>query len=252
MMSRYEAILNGVALSSFSDVVITDIQYQTPNLRNEVYAVAKRQGSRIRRRYIEKATVVISFMIRAYNIDHRKQICGEISKWAKNGGILETNDMMGKRLRCVCDQFPSITSALRWTDTLKIAFSAYSFPFWEEKYPVSLTLANGASGSLFVPGNVDEALIEATVTANASISSFALTANGKTLTLSGLSMTSGQTAVISYDDDMIQSIKIGTTSILNKRTGADDLIAKCGESNALSVTASGSVSAVFSVRGVWL
>lgn len=253
MMSRYEAILNGNALSNIRDVLITDIQYSSPAIRTDYYSVAKRQGSRIRRRYVDKSSVTIAFMIRAYDIDDRQAICNDVVRWAKNGGVLETNERNGKRLRCVCDSFPAVTSALKWTDNLKITFAAYSLPFWEEKYPATLSLTGTSdTGALYVPGNIDEALIGATITANAAVSQVSLTANGKTMTLSGLSLSSGQTVVISYDDDLIQSIKTGTTSLLNKRTGADDLIAKCGESNSLSVSANASVTVEFNVRGLWL
>jgi len=55
-----------------------------------------------------------------------------------------------------------------------------------------------------------------------------------------------------YDDNMIQRIMDDTTSLLSKRTGADDLIAVCGERNRMAFTASGNADVVFSARGAWL
>lgn len=254
MISRHEAILNGVALSSVSPLIyITDISYPAPPIRTDLYTVAKRQGGRIRRRYIEKNSVVISMMIRAYDVRQRQEICNAVGKWAKNGGILETRDHVGQRLRCVCDNWPTVQSALRWTDPVTVTLSAYEQPFWEEIFPSKLTLTGtSASGVLNVPGNADDALIEAKITAGAALSSVTLTAGSKSMTLSGLSVASGGVITISYDDEMIQSIKYGTTSLLNKRTGADDLLAESGGKTTISISASASVTAEFSARGLWI
>ena len=217
MISRYEAYLNNIALSSVDPkILILDIQYSTPSIKNEGYTLAKRNGTYIYDRYTDKTSVSI-------------------------------------RLRCICDAFPTIASARNWTDALQIVFTAYALPYWEEEFEKTLTLTGtSANGTLYVPGNVDGALITASIKANAALSSVNLTANGKTLSLTGLSVSSGQTINITYDNALIQSIKVGSTSLLNKRTGADDLLAKCGENNVLSVSASASVNATFKVRGLWL
>lgn len=254
MISRYEVTLNNVPLGGISPhILITDIRYTAPAIDNETFTVAKRQGARIHRRYVGKATVSIDFAIRAYDTRERHEICNRVAQWAKNGGVLWTNDRPGQRLRCVCDVFPVITSALKWTDTLSITFTAYALPFWEEIIPAMLTFTGtSGKGSLYVPGNVDGAMIEATIKANAALSTVTLKANDTSLTLSGLSVSSGQTIAIAYNDDMIQSIKVGSTSLLNKRTGDDDLLANCGEVNAVSVSANASVSVTFKARGLWL
>ena len=254
MRSRYEVWLNNVALSSLDPkILILDIRYASPRIVNSSYTLAGRQGSSPYRRYIEKTSLSVHFAVRAYNTSERQSICAEVAKWAKNGGILQCSDRPGQRLRCVCESFPVVASALRWTDTLQIIFSAFNLPFWEEELEKTLALSGtSANGSLYVPGNVDGALIEASVKANEDLSSVSLTANGKTLSLTGLSVSSGQTIQITYNDALIQSIKVGSTSLLNKRTGADDLVAKCGENNTLSVSANASVNTTFKVRGLWI
>lgn len=254
MISRYEAYLNGVALSSVSaDILVVDVEYSNPNIQSETFTVAKRQGSRVHRSYIEKTTVTVDFVIRSYDTYTRQTICGAVNKWAKNGGILTISDRRGQRLRCVCDTPPTISSALRWGDTLRVVFAAYSLPFWEEVAPSVLRLSGTqGNGLLFVPGSVDGAVVEATITANAALSTVTLGVNGSELVLSGLSVASGQIIRITYDDNMIQSIKVGSTSLLNKRTGADDLLVNCGETNTFTLSADASVVVDFSVRGLWL
>lgn len=253
MITRYEAALNGITLSGISnDIIIHDISYGPPQFRNSTYTSARRQGARIYRRYVEKISVSIVFEIHTYDPRKRHMICDAVRQWAKNGGILTTNDREGLRLRCICDTFPAITSALKWTEPLTMVFSAYELPFWEQIAPEVLTLTGtSGSGSLFVPGSVDDAFAEVEVTSGGALTTLALTANGRTLTLSGISVASGNKVVISYDDEQIQSIKTGTTSILDKRTGVDDLLLKCGESNALSFTSNVSCTVAFKGRGLF-
>lgn len=254
MISRYEVTLNGVALSSISaDILITDVKHSTPAYRRETYSVAKRQGSRLRRNYMEKTSVTVEFSIRAYDTRERQAIRDAVAKWAKNGGLLQTNDREWQRLRCVCESFPAVTSVLRWTETLRIVFTAYTLPFWEEVAQSTLELTGtSGSGTLWIPGDVDGALVEADIKANAAITSVTLTSNGSSMTLSGLSIASGQTIKITYDDDLIQSIKVGSTSLLDKRTGADDLLVNSGEINTLSFAANANATVTFKARGLWL
>jgi len=254
MISRYEAILNGISLSSIHpSIFVLDVNYQPPQTDFSTYNVAKRNGARIHKENTQSISVSVSFEIHSYSIAERQRICSLVSLWAKNGGMLEINDRPGQRLRCVCEQKPAITSAKRWTEPITITFSAYELPFWEESEQAVKTFPAGTSGEglLFVPGCVDGAFFEADIVANAAISSVSLTANGKTMNLSGLSVSAGNTIKISYTDDMILRIKNGSTSLLSKRTGADDLIAKCGELNSISFTANASVTVTFKVRGLW-
>lgn len=254
MTSRYNAILNNISLNTLDeDILILDIQYQAPGYQDNTMNVAKRNGIRLVDRIYETVAVSIVFEIHSYSTQKRQAICDDIIRWAKNGGVLETNDRPGQYLKCVCTNFPVIQSAKNWTDPLTITFTAYAYPFWQEKEAAKLTLTGtSGSGTLYVPGNVDGALVSAEVKANASVSSFSLTVNGRTLSLSGLSLSTNQIVKIEYDDNAIQSIKVGTTSLLDKRTGVDDLLAKCGEKNNISISASASVSATFAVRGLWI
>ena len=253
MISRYEAYLNEVALSSISpDILVLNIEYSPPETQYVTFNVANRNGARIHKDYTASVSVQITFEIHNYDTLKRQAICQNVALWAKNGGYLETNDRLGQRLRCVCTQKPALNSR-DWTAPVTIVFTAYVIPFWEQEVPASITLTAGTSGSgqLYVPGNVDGALAEVDILANASLSSVSLTVNGSTLSLTGLSISSENTVKIAYDDQMIQSIKVGTTSLLNKRTGADDLVMKCGEYNTVSFSSSASVTVTFKARGLW-
>lgn len=255
MTSRYEVTLNGIALSSLSaDILILDVNYPEPSFNDNSYRVAKRHGATTDDRVFNPKSVAVSFEIHAYDIRQRTAVRDAVCAWAKNGGKLEINDREGQFLQCVCSKFPSVESVRNWTDPLTIQFTANEIPFWQEIMPSSISLTAGTSGSgtLYVPGSVNGALIEANIHTNASITSVALTVNSRTLTLSGLSVTSGKDITITYNDKAIQSIMVGTTSLLDKRTGVTDLLANCGENNSVSFTSSASVTVTFSVRGCWV
>ena len=253
MISRYEAVLNGQPLSAISaDILILDISYPPASIDFSTYRGAKRHGNRVYRQYVDHLDVIITFAIRAYNTQKRQTICNAVQQWAKNGGILQTNDHSGQRLRCVLTTPPTIQSVLKWTDPISMTFTAYALPFWEEVFPSSLTLTGtSGSGTLFVHGSADGAFFEVDVTPANTLTTLNLVANGRTLSLTGISVAAGTVVKVAYDDDMIMSIKAGNTSLLNKRSGADDLPIKSGERNSLSFSANTSCTVSFKGRGIW-
>lgn len=254
MISRYDVFLNGVSLNAISpEILIHDIQYPNLTIRNETFALARRQGAHITNRYLGSNSVSVLFEIQSYDVNERQDVLGRVVRWAKKGGVLQTTDRRGQRIRCICEQFPRITSAKNRGQEMQITFSAYSLPFWESVSPARLTLTGtSTNGSLYVPGNVDGAFVELTATANGALTNITFTAGETELTLSGISLTSGQKIVIAYDDDMIQSIKRGNTSLLDKRTGNDDLIVNSGEISTFAITANVACTVEYRVRGLWL
>lgn len=254
MRSRYEAFLNDIALSSISaDLQVLDISYAVPSIKNVTYTVAKRDGQRVARRYTDQASVTITFELHIYDTVKRQAACQNVAAWAAKGGVLRTSDRMGQQLTCICTTMPTITSAMRWNDALAVTFTAFPYPYWQAITPSTLTLTGTTNeGTLYVAGSAESAYVEAQITANAQLSTIALTAGDRTLTLSGLSIPQGGVIRLYYDADGIQHITYGNVSLLNKRTGADDLTAKCGEYNAMSYTANAAVECVFIAKGAWL
>ena len=254
MRSRYEVSLNNEALSSIHpNIYVSDISYTPASIKTESYTVAKRDGARINRRYIDKASVTVQFMVRIYNPIERQEVCSRIIRWARDGGNLRTSDRYEQTLQCTCDNFPAIASSHQWTDTLSLTFTAYEKPYWESINTSSITL-NGTTGSgnLFVPGDAFGAYVSVTVHANAALTSAVLTVEGRTLSLTGLNVASGKDINITYTDQMIQRIMVDSTSLLDKRTGADDLIAECGKINTFSFETSASANVTFNAKGAWL
>lgn len=254
MISRYEATLNNVALSSIDgSIYIADIQYASPSIQTQTVQAAKRQGAFVTDRRQEKSSVTVTFEIRKYGIADRQSVCQAIVKWAMNGGILETNDRPGQRLRVICGQPPVVESTMHWTDELSVVFDAYSPPYWEEKTAATQTLTGSdADGTVSVPGSIGKAPVDVTITPSSTLTGITIYAGDTYLSLSGISVTSSQTVEIFHDENGFLHIESAGGSLLNKRTGSDDLLVQSGRMEGLSVSANVSVTAVFSVRGYWL
>ena len=268
MISRYDVTLNGTSLSAINEsILITDIRYNAAKFSDETYNVSKRHGSRIWRRMFKSASVKIEFAIRAYSTSERQSVCAAIINWAKDGGELRCNDRPGQRLRCVCTEFPYVDSVRGWTDTLSITFTAYALPFWEEAVPVTASLTsdnNNKYANLYIPGNIDYALVEATVTtAEAFTTSDSIIfgtmtfpepyTDFTTMTLTGKALASSKKVKLSYDDQMVQTIIYnGSTSMIPYRTGDTDLLVPCGKTFRLKYKSTGESTVEYSVRGLWL
>lgn len=250
MISRYEAYMDGEALSAVdSSIYVLDIQYGSPSYAIQTSKVSGRPGARVVKKESESTPVTILFEIHEYDTAKRQAVCQKVQKWA-NGKILAVSDRPNQQLRAVCQNFPVI-NAKAWTEPVSMTFIGFNPPYWEEKNQ-TLVKITGASGNkkAFVPGNAGKALVELTVKANASASGFTAAVAGHQLTVL-VQMATNDTVTISYDENMIQSIKKGNTSILDKRTGADDLLAVSGETNTFEISSDASVTATFAVRGCW-
>ena len=250
MISRYEAYMNGTALSSIDpSIYVLNIQPGDVKQNIRTNKVANRPGSRIGKTEIDNASVTIFFEIHEYDTVKRQAICQKVRKWAKKG-ILEISDRPGQRLNCVCDTFP-VAKLREWTETLSVSFTAFNPPYWEEKNPVNVSISGASSASVYIPGNAPETLVSAVVTCGASISSITLSAGSKSLILSEIGASANDKIYVGYDENRILYIKKNSTSILEKRTGDDELVIPCGELVNFAVNASASLSTVFSVRGCW-
>lgn len=258
MMTRYECALNGIALSDVSAAIyVTDIAYNAPKMANALVSLAGRPGQRVLRRNVQSLSVTISFEIHERSVARRNAICQQAQEWALGGGYLTTSDRPEQRLSVACDTPPVIGSALRWTDKIKMVFTAYDFPFWEDEEPQSATVAGtSGSASLYAGGYAAPVYVTAKVT-NASgsvLNRLTLTAGDTAITLEGLVLPAGKTLTLDYIDGHILRITTDGVSVLRNRTdgSSDDLRLPAGRRGQVAVNANTGVTAVFSARGLYL
>jgi hypothetical protein len=253
MREPIDIILNDTAiLTACPEILIQDVSHTAPAFARDWMRQANRDGMIMGNERKEGCGVGIKFVLPVRDYAERMEALGSITAWCQKGGVLETEDRPGQRLHVVCEKMPSMASVKNIGDEMEIRFKAYARPFWEESTPETLEMAAGTSGSgtITVPGNIDGALVEAEITAGASVSEITLTVGETSITLSGIALENGQIVKIQYDERNIQSIKVGGTSLMDKRTGSDDLLTVCGE-NEVEFSASASVQVTFKVRGLW-
>lgn len=253
MKSRFDVLLNDVSLTGLhQDICVTDISYPASAPEYTVANFAGRPGGMPVRNHQRQTVVSVSFEIHVYGAQARQTACQEVVRWAENGGKLQTSDRPDQYLLCVCTKLPSVESASKWTDSLTVEFTAYTVPYWMGLYPAK-TVISGASaqGVIFVPGNA-ETRPSVKITASAAITTLTVAFGDTSVTLSGLTVSSGDEIVFAHDDANVLSVKTGETSLLSKITvtSSDDLYASCG-SVPVSVTAGASVTAEFTAKGGW-
>ena len=255
-IERLEAYMNGISMTSIHPgILVTNIQTPPPAMNISTNQLAGRNGERVESQKRTRAKTTISFVFPGSSIAERQLICQQVASWARQG-ILQVSNRQGQRLRCICTSPPSISDVMDRAEELKVELTAYSQPFWEENTASTTTLTGtSGNGTLYVPGNGGEVLVEITATpTSGTLNSLTLTVGGDTMSFTSLGATSANPFRLTYSDEGIQSIKVGNTSVLGKRSAAsaDDLRAASGGLNTISMTANVASSVVFSTRGVWL
>ena len=258
MVTRYEVWLNKKSLSAIDPAIyILDIAYGAPKFAMAANDIPGRNGQRITDRYAQSTSVVVTFEIRETDVARRQEVAGRVQAWAMQGGALTTNDRRGQRLNVICEDPPSIGSALKWTQALKMTFTAYEQPFWEDEHPRTVTLeGTDAQKSLYVPGFGAYARAEATVRnmSGGVISALTVQTGESTFEFEGLGLTNGATLEIGYKENGMLYIRCGEETKMQCRTARsdDDLMIQTGKAETVGVRATGAVSATFKARGLYL
>lgn len=248
MMTRYSAWLDGIGLHDISPkLYIMDIEESYPDVNVLTASNAGRDGLRVTNRRRQSLTVVIRFMVHEYDTVARKNIFQQIGAWAK-GKYLTISDRPGQRLRVHCDRVPTAQSALKWTGTQSITFTAYEKPYWEAE--TALTAARtGSSGSLPMtpPGTAETCFLGFTAVNNTSsaLSFIRVKAGDTVITLSDMNIPAGDSVSVEYDDEGVLHLPLSARTA----DSSDDLLLICGETNTVSFTADQAVSITFTTRG---
>lgn len=258
MRTRYEAWLDKKSLSAIDPAIyIRDIAYEAPRFMTMANDVPGRNGQRVTNRHAQTSSVVISFEIHEQDVARRHEIMMRVQAWAAKGGKLTTNDRRGQQLRVMCEELPAISSALKWTQALKMTFTAYEQPFWEDEHPRTAVLEGTSVGkSLYAPGNSALTRVEVRVENKSSgvLNAVLLRAGATKFDLDGLGLASGEVLDIDYDENGLLRIHAGDVSKMHCRSGNsdDDLMIETGTYSTMMINASGNVKVTFKARGLYL
>lgn len=261
MRTRYEAMVDGIPLSSVDPaILIADIQETEPDVRRQTANFPTGDGQRVLRTVRQSLRVTVLFEIHTQDVRRRADICERVVRWAQ-GRFLAVNYRPEQRLRVICETPPAVTSTLSWTQRLKVVFAAYAVPFWEDARSTRLTVMRDAWASCHIGGTAKETLVEATVqnTGGAPVTSLTVAAGTAadtltTLSFYGVIIPAGGSLVIAYDDARVLSATVAGGSVLSKRTqtSSDDLVVPCGARSIFGCSADGAIKTTFSFRGWYL
>lgn len=248
---------------------ILDISYSEPQKTISTATVGNRDGGIITNQYRLKASVTITFGLYYYETERRQLALQYIHQWANKCKNLITSDREGKVLRnCVCEVFPTIESARNWLDPLTMTFSAYAFPYWEDRKETILAFRGlNQSGTVTFPGTAPEVYVEAIIIPKSNIDGLTVSVKNTKIAIDH-AMTPDSRLEITYDENRF--IKIwyypagasGSSSASNEKAGSymkyrtkesnDLLIAPCRSAVVCKVETNRTCESKFFARGAWL
>ena len=261
MRTRLSVALNGVELDSIDPAIcIQSIDEDAPNMDVSVGNRSGNNGQHLNGVYRKTMDVSIQFSIDAPKREtlRRAAILQQVTAWAASGGNLTINYRDRQKLRGACVGLPRIDGMDRWTSNYEIIFRAFQVPYWVSQDAESATISAGTSGSATLrlrESAGGKLCFEATNSSGSTVNAVTVSANGRTITFSSLGLVNGEKLIGDYDENDIQRLRIlnGSTyrSVLDKRTGADDVMLNCG-GNTVSVTSEAALSWNVYTYGRWI
>lgn len=254
--------LDGVQLDSLDDsIIISGVEEDPEKETTNTLEMTGRTGSRVVSSHVGEKKITVKFHLRNRKTDFggRSEILEKITGWATYGKSLKSTTRPDRKIQVKCTQKPKQIDPRNWTGEYTIVFTAYEKPFWENVTAATAISDVKASGSvvLEVDGNRDnEIRIDAKNMSGAMINKVNLGCGKYSMAFTGLALAANETLVIDYDSTLTQRIRILQTdgkyrSVMDKRTGSDDLKAdpgkvtvtfECDRAIRLTATAAGRYS----------
>jgi hypothetical protein len=146
-------------------------------------------------------------------------------------GWLVTNERPGQKIYIDKTVFPSAGDLWDWTSEYTLVFRAYNVPFWQNDQAALAASGTASSGSVWlqVDGNVDT-VVDATFEnrSGMTINNFWVQVSGNRITMKNLGLGGSETLRIHHGTDGLLRIQIGSRSVYDRYTGADDLYTSPG------------------------
>lgn len=260
MILKRRVALGGVQLDELDErIVISGIDEAAG--RDSITAVGNSFGcgQRITGQKRDTLDVTVKFMMKIRNNDMaaREELLEKINGWAAEGGWLTVGHRPDRRLNVVLAQAPGAGDMFNWANEFTMVFRAYSLPYWQDSQTTAAVSKSANSGtvSIDVPGNVKTvADVKIENMSGQAINNITVNVDGNEMAFRGLNL--GGTASLVIDHVMKAGLfyfraRIGSTSVLAKRTGANDFYARPG-TRTITFSADRAVKLTASVRGRYL
>ena len=253
MPRHIEAWMDGVALSSVGPILIQQVYEDAPRMEIVTGERLGRYGERLISTTRKSLSVSIEAAIRElHDLGVRARVQERMAAWAM-GSELRLSNHPRRRLLVSCSAMPALNAARSYTQTLRIEFTAYAVPYWEDAIPTQTTLSGkSGKGMLMIDGTAQTPVNVTVRPTSGTLTSFAATAGDQHIALDGLSVQTGESLRFERSrwDDL--AILLGETSQLSHRSAqsADDLLARPGRAD-VAFTADTACKVTFSARGRW-
>lgn len=256
MQLLHRAALNGVQLDELDNrIIIKGIEEGAGKESVSSVSLGATDGTRItgKRRDAVEVQVRFSLNIRRDDLQSRSDLFEAINAWAVKGGYLTVNYKAGRRLYCDEVTLPGAGDQYKRTNEYTITFKAHAIPYWQQDPAQSAQTGTGtaASGAITAIGSARSvADVELKNMSGANINTATITVNGYQMSFTNLGMGANETLKISHNDKGVLSIKVGTRSMMGKRSegSADDLFVDPGN-NSFSFSAQRACRMTISCRG---
>ena len=260
MLLMHRVALDGTQLDSVdANIMIKGVATQQPR-EADVATSAGYNGQRYLRKRRESLDVTVRVGLKIFDddMDDREELLEAISDWAnKLPAWLTTTQKPNRRIRVDAVKTPAAGDPAEWTNEYTYTFTAYEDPYWQDTSATTKTLTQGSSGSdsITVPGSA-ESFADVTIQNKSGtvMDSITVSINGNQMSFNNLNLANNGTLTIDHvltGGVYVIRARIGNTSVLNLRSGADDFITK-GGANAITYSADGSASVSVSVKGRYL
>lgn len=261
MQMKHRVALNGVQLDSVDDRIMISRVDTGDGKMNIATVSLPEDGSRVTAINRDSIDITVKFFIRLKKrrMEEREAVLEKVNAWAFGGGILTTNFKSNRRIRVFMAQAAVAGDPWEWTKEYSIVFRACGVPYWQQDDPATVMRTNTSTGTLTI--GVDgsaKTVTEATFknTSGATINTFTINTGESSMSFTGLGLANGETLVIDHEDNgkkcflrlAIQGSGGVRRSVMNKRTGSDDLYISPGV-HGVAFTAGGAGQITISCRG---
>lgn len=258
MVLKHRVALNGTQLDSLDNRILIQSVDEAAG-KDEISAVdiGGADGQRITNKRRKTLDVTVKFSINSRDMATRSTILDTVNAWAYGGGTMTLNNRTNKNLTVELAQAPGGGDQFKWTSEYTIVFRAYAIPYWQDVSETSETLEQDdeGTGTLTMPGST-ESIADALIQNKSGdeIENISLTVNGYTMNFTNVGLANNGYLTIDHvviGSKYVLRARIGNTSVLAHRSGADEFKVKPG-SNSISYTAGGSVIVQVSAKGRYL
>ena len=257
MILNRRAALGNAQLDELDErIVIRSIDPGVP--KENIQAVSRMGGfgQRVTGQHWETLDASVNWAINEpkRELSERRRLFDLVNAWALRKGWLTMTGMDGRRLYVDKVILPGSGDLWNWTAEFTTTFRAYNVPFWQDETPATVTNGNITSGrmTIGVPGMVETVLdAEMKNISGMTIPNISISTGGRTITLNGVNLAGNATLTISHGTDGLLRITAGGVSVLDKRTGADDLNVEPGN-NIVTIAAERAGSLTVRNWGRWI